>query len=81
MRVDRLRLIAYGPFTGRELDLSSGAQGLHVIFGPNEAGKSSALRAPVICFSGSTIGRPTTSSIAMINCVSAGLSHRKWGKA
>jgi len=45
MRIDELRLLAVGPFSGKVLDLSSGNQGLHVIFGPNEAGKSSALRA------------------------------------
>lgn len=45
MRIDRLDLIAFGPFTGRALDLSAGARGLHLIHGPNEAGKSSALRA------------------------------------
>ncbi|HEV2971284.1 MAG TPA: AAA family ATPase [Pirellulales bacterium] len=45
MRIDRLRFSAFGPFTGREIDLSAGNQGLHVIYGPNEAGKSSALRA------------------------------------
>lgn len=45
MRLLRLDLLAYGPFTGRSLSLDEGACGLHVIFGPNEAGKSSALRA------------------------------------
>jgi len=40
-----LHLLAYGPFTDRHLDLSAGSEGLHVVFGPNEAGKSSALRA------------------------------------
>ena len=45
MKVLELRLTAFGPFTDRVLDLSSGNHGLHVIFGPNEAGKSSALRA------------------------------------
>lgn len=44
MRIDRLDLTAYGPFTGATLDLSGGARGLHVIHGPNEAGKSTALR-------------------------------------
>ena len=45
MRFDRLGFLAFGPFTGLELDLSGGAPGgLHVIFGRNEAGKSSALR-------------------------------------
>jgi len=45
VKILELRLTAFGPFTGRVLDLSSGNHGLHVIFGPNEAGKSSALRA------------------------------------
>lgn len=45
MKILELRLAAFGPFTNRVLDLSGGSHGLHVIFGPNEAGKSSALRA------------------------------------
>jgi len=45
MKLLELRLTAYGPFTDLALDLSAGDQGLHVIYGPNEAGKSSALRA------------------------------------
>jgi uncharacterized protein YhaN len=45
MRIDELQLKAFGPFTDRTLAFSGGTQGLHVIFGPNEAGKSSALRA------------------------------------
>ncbi len=45
MRLLELQLKAFGPFTGRSLDLSGGEPGLHVVFGPNEAGKSSALRA------------------------------------
>jgi uncharacterized protein YhaN len=40
-----LHLLAYGPFTDRHLDLSAGREGLHLVFGANEAGKSSALRA------------------------------------
>lgn len=47
MQIDRLDLTAFGPFTDVSIDLSgvrSGA-GLHLIYGPNEAGKSSALRA------------------------------------
>lgn len=43
MRLTRLDLTAYGPFTGGSLDLS--APGMHVVVGPNEAGKSSALNA------------------------------------
>lgn len=45
MKILDLHLRAFGPFTDCDLDLSGGQQGLHLIFGPNEAGKSSALRA------------------------------------
>lgn len=45
MRIDRLELRKYGPFTGTTLDLTRGSEGLHLIHGPNEAGKSSTLRA------------------------------------
>ncbi|HTQ03318.1 MAG TPA: AAA family ATPase [Polyangiaceae bacterium] len=46
MRILRLDLKAFGPFSGTSLDLSGGAPGgLHLVYGPNEAGKSSALRA------------------------------------
>ncbi|MFA6499538.1 MAG: AAA family ATPase [Desulfurivibrionaceae bacterium] len=42
MRITRLDLKAFGPFTDRTLLLGSG---LHIVYGPNEAGKSSTLRA------------------------------------
>jgi uncharacterized protein YhaN len=45
MKLLELDLRAFGPFTDRQLDLSAGREGLHLVFGPNEAGKSSALRA------------------------------------
>ncbi len=45
MRLKRLDLKAFGPFTDRTLDFGSTDPDLHIIFGPNEAGKSSALRA------------------------------------
>ena len=45
MRIDRLDLIAYGQFTDKTLDLSEGSSGLHLIYGDNEAGKSTSLRA------------------------------------
>lgn len=45
MKILQLDLKAYGPFTDRQLDLGKGQEGLHVVLGPNEAGKSSALRA------------------------------------
>jgi uncharacterized protein YhaN len=43
VKILRLDLIAFGPFTDLSLDLSG--DGLHLLYGPNEAGKSSALRA------------------------------------
>ena len=44
MKVLQLNLIAFGPFAGRRLDFGRG-EGLHVVYGLNEAGKSTALRA------------------------------------
>lgn len=43
MRIAALHLMAYGPFRGLDIDLS--APGIHVVFGRNEAGKSTTLRA------------------------------------
>jgi len=45
MRILKLDLRAFGPFTDVELDVSAGREGLHLSYGHNEAGKSSALRA------------------------------------
>jgi len=45
MRIDQLKLLAYGPFSGEVLDFSAGQQGLHLVYGPNEAGKSTTLAA------------------------------------
>ena len=45
MKILRLQLRAYGPFTDTKLDLSGGQHGLHIVYGFNEAGKSSSLRA------------------------------------
>lgn len=44
MKWRQLMLKAFGPFTNTTLDFS-GPANLHLIYGPNEAGKSSALRA------------------------------------
>ncbi len=54
MRIDRLDLTAFGPFTDVSLDLSARGDwgGLHLIHGPNEAGKSSSLRAIQQFFNG-----------------------------
>ena len=45
MRLRRLDLVRYGRFTDRSFELPAGAPDLHVLFGPNEAGKSTALSA------------------------------------
>ncbi len=46
MRFLRLDLRAFGPFADAPmLELGGGGRGLHLIHGPNEAGKSTALRA------------------------------------
>ncbi len=45
MRILRLDLSAVGPFTDKSIDLGEGREGIHIIYGSNEAGKSSALRA------------------------------------
>ena len=50
MRILDLHLRAVGPFTDLSLDLSAGNRGLHIIYGLNEAGKSSALRSPIPLF-------------------------------
>ena len=45
MRFQRLHIPAFGPFTNLELSFPSAKNDLHVIYGGNEAGKSSLLRA------------------------------------
>ncbi len=45
MKISRLELVAFGPFTDQSLVLQGEYPGLHVVYGANEAGKSSALRA------------------------------------
>lgn len=44
MEIRELNLMAYGPFTDRILIFDQEQGGLYIIYGPNEAGKSSALR-------------------------------------
>lgn len=44
MKIQTLFLHAFGPFTGAVLDFTGSTQ-LHLIYGANEAGKTSALRA------------------------------------
>ncbi|MCP3955562.1 MAG: AAA family ATPase [Desulfobacterales bacterium] len=45
MKISNIQLTAYGPFTGNIIDLGGSGADFHMVFGPNEAGKSSALRA------------------------------------
>ena len=45
MRLRRLDLIRYGHFTDSSFELPSGKSDFHMVFGPNEAGKSTALAA------------------------------------
>ena len=52
MKINAFKLLAYGPFTDKVLDFSGKDFGLHVVFGLNEAGKSTALRALIGLFYG-----------------------------
>ena len=45
MKILNLHLMAFGPFTDLDLDFTGNRADLQIIYGPNEAGKSSALRA------------------------------------
>jgi len=45
MRFERLHIPAFGPFTDLDIAFPAQASDLHVIYGENEAGKSSLLRA------------------------------------
>lgn len=52
MRVERLALHAYGHYQDTTLDLSAPEHGVTVLYGPNEAGKSTARRALVAALFG-----------------------------
>jgi len=45
MKLCRLDLMAFGHFSGTSLNLGRGQYGVDLIYGPNEAGKSTTLRA------------------------------------
>jgi uncharacterized protein YhaN len=45
MRIQRLDLLRYGRFTNKHLSLPMSDSDIHIVFGPNEAGKSTALSA------------------------------------
>ena len=57
MRLKRLDLLRYGHFTDKSLELPAGKSDFHIVFGPNEAGKSTALSA----IEDLLFGIPTTS--------------------
>jgi len=44
MKIQELNLAAFGPFSDRSLAFDQDGVGFHIVYGPNEAGKSSALR-------------------------------------
>jgi uncharacterized protein YhaN len=52
MRLCELRLVAFGPFSDVVVDLAAGEPALHLLYGANEAGKSTALRAITQLFYG-----------------------------
>ena len=45
MIIERLDLVAFGHFTDDVIDLSGGPVRFHLVYGPNESGKSTSLRA------------------------------------
>ncbi|MCC9601052.1 AAA family ATPase [Stieleria sp. JC731] len=45
MYIEKLDLLAFGSFTDHEINLSAGPHQFHVVYGPNESGKSTCLRA------------------------------------
>ena len=45
MKINAFKMLAFGPFTDKYFDFSQTKNGLHVVYGENEAGKSSSLRA------------------------------------
>lgn len=53
MRIQRLSLERFGHFTDREFDFGSGDDGdFHIIYGPNEAGKTTTMEAALRLFYG-----------------------------
>ena len=58
MRIDRLDLLSYGHLREQTLDLSRPTCGLTVVVGPNEAGKSTTMRAITALMFGIERGSP-----------------------
>ena len=59
MRFDQINIPAFGPFTDFQIEFEKSEYDIHLIHGPNEAGKSSLLRA----IRGLLYGIPNTTSI------------------
>jgi len=45
MKIQKLEIQAFGPFTDKLLEFNTTQGGVHIVYGANEAGKSSSLRA------------------------------------
>ncbi|TWT83506.1 hypothetical protein CA13_49710 [Planctomycetes bacterium CA13] len=45
MKIERLDLKAFGRFTNNSIDFSAARKPFHIVYGPNESGKSTSLRA------------------------------------
>ncbi len=58
MRLEQLDLVAYGHLAGLQLDLVGSAPGLTLVLGPNEAGKSTTMRALTALLFGFERGTP-----------------------
>lgn len=60
MRLSRLDLVAFGPFDRHRLDFGAAPEGpdLHIVYGRNEAGKSSLLEATVQLLCGMPLRNP-----------------------
>ena len=52
MIIQRLDLIAFGRFTNRTIDFSAGPRRFHLVYGSNESGKTTSLRAITSLFYG-----------------------------
>ncbi len=79
MKLQELHLAAFGPFTDKILDFGQDP-GLHIIYGPNEAGKSSALRGLKALFYGIEERTPdnfvhTNDKLRVNGCLNAANGH------
>ena len=72
MRLARLDLLRYGRFTDRILELPGQEQDFHMVVGPNEAGKSTALSA----IEDLLFGIPSRSLAVQLSARVLGSSHR-----